>query len=506
MKIAKISIFSAVVAAALTACGGGGGSGGESSAPYNITLRADKTLLPVNTANIGPGQGVYAPYSTTLYVNATTGGNPIPGGEDIFGCNVEGGLDTGSLYYLDGDDEHVEEVDDGNGGKVKIPKAYRSITLGANSGGNSFHFHAGNQAGTAKITCSVQDPRDKKNYSTSVNITVGAASGKAASIRTYGQSNRLGTQGNFSNLATSTVVDVQVLDDADQPLPNTTVQNVQVSLRSTTGAATGARLMAGGKDGSTLWVSTVGGIGKFTLSSGLNEGPIVVDVLADRSDNDVTNGIKDPIAGAFVISAVSRIAPVLEPLVISTATIPAATNGQPYSYVLEATGGQAPYTWAALSALPAGLSLSSSGIISGTPNVRITGPVSFAVRVSDAAGNVRTANFTLTVGGNAVVDPLSIVGCSTAANSACKVADATRGQAFSGYAFTAVGGSATGEVKWTGTGLPTWLTLTDTGILTAAAGVPADAQCGANDFFVTATKGTSTVTNKIRVVVTGTGC
>ncbi|AVP58708.1 Ig domain-containing protein [Pulveribacter suum] len=501
MKIAKISIFSAVVAAALTACGGGGGSGGESSAPYEITLRADKTLLPVNTANVGPGQGVYAPYSTTLYVNSTTGGHAIPGGEDIFGCNVEGGLDTGSLYYLDGDDSHVVDVDDGNGGKVKVPKAYRSITLGANSGGNSFHFHAGDQAGNAKITCSVQDPRDKKTYSTSVNITVGAASGKAASVRTYGQSNRLGTQGNTSNLASSTVVDVQVLDDADQPLPNTTVQNVQVSLRSTTSAAPGARLMAGGKDGSTLWISTVGGIGKFTVSSGRSEGPLVVDVLADRSDNDVTNGIKDPIIGTFVIPVISRIAPVLEPLAITTTTITAATNGLPYSFVLGASGGEAPYTWSALSALPAGLSLSPSGVISGTPNVRTLGAVNFAVQVTDAAGNVSTANFTLTVSGTVVVDPLTIVGCSNDPNALCKIGEVEKGVVFGGYALTATGGPAAGTVVWTSTGIPSWLAITPSGIISATGTAPAT--CGNADFFVTATKGTVSTTSKLRIVVTG---
>ena len=54
---------------------------------------------------------------------------------------------------------YLDEDDDGN------PTAYRSITLGSNAGGNSFHFHAGNQAGTATITCSVEDPRDKRQVS-----------------------------------------------------------------------------------------------------------------------------------------------------------------------------------------------------------------------------------------------------------------------------------------------------------------------------------------------------
>lgn len=509
MKNFKFNVISVMAAAVLVGCGGGGGSGGESHAPYSISLRAEKTLLPVNTAGVGPGQGVYAPYTTTLYVNATTNGRPIPGGEDdVFGCNVEGGLDTGSLYYLDGEDEHVEEVEV-NGEKIKIPKAYRSITLGSNSGGNSFHFHAKNQAGVAKITCSVQDPSDKKNYAASIDITVGAPSGKAASIRMRGQSNTLGTQGNLSNLAVSTVVDVQVLDDADQPLPNTSTQNLQVAIRSVTGAAAGARLMAGGQEGGTLWINTVGGVGKFAIASGLNEGAIAVDVFADRNDNNVTNGIANPIIGTFVIPVVSRVATVSEPLVISTAAIPEATNGQPYSYVLEATGGQPPYTWAALSALPAGLSISSSGVISGTPNVRTPGTINFAVQVRDSASTSRTANLSLDIGGTAIVDPLAIVNCSASTNTACKIADVTREEAFSGYAFTVTGGAANESVAWTATGIPAWLKLSTTGILALAPTdtvVPNDAVCGANDFFVTATKGGASVTNKFRISVAGTGC
>ena len=50
-------------------------------------------------------------------------------------------------------------------------------------------------------------------------------------------------------------------------------------------------------------------------------------------------------------------------------TLPAALVGTPYSTTLQAAGGKAPLTWtlAPGSALPAGLTLSSGGVISGTP-------------------------------------------------------------------------------------------------------------------------------------------
>ena len=55
-------------------------------------------------------------------------------------------------------------------------------------------------------------------------------------------------------------------------------------------------------------------------------------------------------------------------LAISTGALPGGTTGVPYSSALAATGGTAPYQWSITSgALPGGLALSESGLISGTP-------------------------------------------------------------------------------------------------------------------------------------------
>lgn len=54
---------------------------------------------------------------------------------------------------------------------------------------------------------------------------------------------------------------------------------------------------------------------------------------------------------------------------ITTSTVPGATRGSAYSTTLASSGGTGPYTWTLAngSSLPQGLSLSSSGVISGTP-------------------------------------------------------------------------------------------------------------------------------------------
>lgn len=57
--------------------------------------------------------------------------------------------------------------------------------------------------------------------------------------------------------------------------------------------------------------------------------------------------------------------------------------GVPYTYSYTASGGEPPYTFALTGSLPAGLSLSTDGVISGTP-LSGAAPSSFTVTVTDA--------------------------------------------------------------------------------------------------------------------------
>jgi hypothetical protein len=57
---------------------------------------------------------------------------------------------------------------------------------------------------------------------------------------------------------------------------------------------------------------------------------------------------------------------------------------------LTATGGTPPYTWSTVTALPAGITLSSGGLLSGTPSAAASG--SFTVRLTDSVGATTTAD------------------------------------------------------------------------------------------------------------------
>ena len=72
--------------------------------------------------------------------------------------------------------------------------------------------------------------------------------------------------------------------------------------------------------------------------------------------------------------------------------------GQPYLTSLTATGGTAPYSHSLSgSNLPAGLSLASNGVLSGTPSA--AGQFNFAVQTTDAtnANDGRTRSYVVVV-------------------------------------------------------------------------------------------------------------
>jgi hypothetical protein len=79
---------------------------------------------------------------------------------------------------------------------------------------------------------------------------------------------------------------------------------------------------------------------------------------------------------------------------IVTGSLPSGTDSTAYYFALAAQYGTAPYTWSITSgALPSGLTMSSAGVISGTPTV--SGSFSITVQATDSATPANTATATL---------------------------------------------------------------------------------------------------------------
>ena len=136
-------------------------------------------------------------------------------------------------------------------------------------------------------------------------------------------------------------------------------------------------------------------------------------------------------------------------LVVATVSLPNGVQGTAYSQTLTATGGTGSNTWSlATGTLPAGLSLSAAGVISGTPTG--TGLSTFTVQVTDG---VQTAQKSLTITVNAV---LTITTTS--------LPDAVQGIAYS-QTLAATGGTGTNTWSLATGSLPTGLTLSAAGVI-----------------------------------------
>lgn len=158
-------------------------------------------------------------------------------------------------------------------------------------------------------------------------------------------------------------------------------------------------------------------------------------------------------------------------LTLLPATLPNGLAGTAYSQQFTASGGLAPYTYAvAAGTLPAGLSLSSAGLLSGTPTA--DGTYNFSVQASDSTGGTAgtvTVAYTLTVGA-----PTITIAPAT-------IPDGVVGEAYTAT-LTASGGTAPYTYAVTAGALPAGVTLGSGGTL---AGTPTEG--GSFTFTVTAT-------------------
>jgi len=165
-------------------------------------------------------------------------------------------------------------------------------------------------------------------------------------------------------------------------------------------------------------------------------------------------------------------------LTITTASpLPGATLSAPYSTTLVATGGVSPYTWTSQSSLPPGLSLSSAGVLSGTPTVPNNYTLTVQAADSFTPQQLTSRTFTLAVSATLTITTSSLPNglINTAYSQSLAVAGGT-----APYSSTLSAGS-----------LPAGLTLSNAGLIS---GTPTAA--GTSNFTVLVTDSTNQTTSK----------
>lgn len=218
-------------------------------------------------------------------------------------------------------------------------------------------------------------------------------------------------------------------------IPNGTIGSAYSQVLSATGGATPyVWTVSTGTLPAGLTLSSVGLISGTPTSVGVNT------FTVQAADNKGCTG-----------AITYTLTPACTTITVSPSSPPASVVGTPYSQTLSATGGTSPYVWSVSSgSLPAGLTLTSAGVLSGTP----TSPISqtFTVQAVDAAGCKGSVAYTLTSS------------CPALAITPATLGSAVVGTLYS-QAFTVSGGTSPYTWSVSSGSLPAGLNLSSSGVL-----------------------------------------
>jgi hypothetical protein len=175
--------------------------------------------------------------------------------------------------------------------------------------------------------------------------------------------------------------------------------------------------------------------------------------------------------------------------ITTTSPLPSGLINSAYSTTLAASGGVTPYTWSLASgsaALPAGLSLSSAGVLSGTPTAAFSGNLDIQVADSETTAQTVKQSFMLTIS-----PALAITTTSLPAG--------TQNVAYPSTTLTAVGGVPpyTWGLAASGGLLPTGLNVNTAGVIS---GTPTTI-AATSPIFVVTDSSNAHVTQTIPLVV-----
>jgi uncharacterized protein (TIGR03437 family) len=332
-------------------------------------------------------------------------------------------------------------ADRGGSGTASGTTSWSTGSIGLQAGSTQItvvaHDQAGNSASavltvtlpqtpdTTAPTISITSPTSSSTFSTtSTSITVSGSASDNVGVTQVTWATDRGAHGVAAGTSSWSAAGVTLLSGSNQITVTatdaagnlrTTALTVSSSATPSTPSDSVAIISPTTGPVYTTSVDTVNLAGTATGNGGVTE----VTWSADRGDGSGTavgttswsvSGVKLKNGSNTITITARDMANVLtsqviqvnySPPSVKTRNLPKAEAGLPYSYNLEVSGGVPPYSWSA-SSLPSGLSLSSDGLITGTPATTGTYDVNFVVQDSSVS-----ANTTLTLSVNPWIELVS---------------------------------------------------------------------------------------------------
>ena len=459
------------------------------SGPYNATrsytlviAAPALTLSPSTLANATVGaaysqaltaSGGTAPYSyavtagalpagVTLGINGTLSGTPTAGGSYSFTVTATDATATGNGGPYTASRSYTLSV-------ATATVAFGQASLPAGVSDKAFSEMLSATGGTAPYSYVVTAGALPAGVTLASNGTLAGTPTQSGSF-TFSITTTDSSTGSGPYSATHSytlVIAAPALTLAPTTLTNATVGAAYSQALTASGgtapysyAVTAGALPAGvtlGTNGTLSGTPTAGGSYSFTVTA--------------TDATTTANGGPYTAARSYTLTVATAT------VALSPASLPAGTSGVAYGETLSATGGTAPYSYTLTAgALPAGVTLSSSGSLSGTPTQ--SGSFTFSITATDSSTGSgpysATRSYTLSIAAPAL------------ALAPASLANATVGAAYS-QALTASGGTAPYSYAVTAGALPAGVTL---GINGTLSGTPTAG--GSYSFTVTATDATAT--------------
>ena len=435
--------------------------GNRATQPFTITVAPSMSVTTTSLPSGTPGAG----YSATLSASGGTGqgyswsiiAGSLPANLNLISAT---GVITGTLSNSATSSTFTVQVQDSGGNK-----ATKQLTISI----------AGPLTVTTTSPLAVGTPGAA--YTTTLQASGGTQTGYTWSITTGQLPANLtlssagvisGTLASSVNTATFTV---QVQDSSSSKATKQLTLPIQLTITTaslpngTPGAPYQSTTLAatGGSGQGYVW-SVVSG----NLPTGLNLSPAGVlsgTVSLGANSSTFTVQVQDSAS-----QTATRQFTIVLPLTVTTSALPIGAPNTPYSATLAASGGTGQgYTWS-LSAgrLPSGLTLSSTGVISGTPTGASSSALGFTVQ--DSGSNTASVSLTLLITADLTITTVPLPGASA-------------GAAYPSTTLTASGGTGQGYT-WSITSgqLPAGLTLSSAGVISGT--VSSSASAGTSSFTV----------------------
>jgi hypothetical protein len=352
---------------------------GDSALGFSSNQVPDVTVNTAYTTKLAVSGGT-GPYTFTLASGALPSGLTLAADGTVSGTATTPGSYPVSL-----------RVTDSTGGtavvaitfivKATVPVSIVTTALPSGSPGTMYEYTIVATGGQAPYTFALAP---ESTLPTGLSLsTAGVLSGAVASNRTESFVVVVTDAAGATSRRTLTLI----VGAGGPRLPNATLP------AGTVGTAYDLTLAPAGGTAPYMFSIVSGAVPGVTLSStGVFSGspttvgnyPIIIRVV-DANGSEVQQ-----------VYLVQVRASTANSLAFTTTALPAPQLGQMYQATLQATGGVAPYTFSAVTALPAGLTLASNGSISGS--VPMAGQYFVTFRVTDANG--ATANTTIVMSVN----------------------------------------------------------------------------------------------------------